>query len=299
MTIIVAAITLFCLSGDIQIIFTHLYYIPIILASYWFERKGVLFTLFLSLFYLEAVYSFNPADMQGLYSAIIRVIVFIGISLVIAFLSATIKKKQENVSRSERLFHAVWESIHAGIVLVDAKTHCIISANPEFTRMTGFSESDLDGQVCHEYICPMGVGECPVSDKGLKVEHVEGVLLSKDKKEIPVFKTIAEMKIGDEDYYIESCIDITALKDAENILLAYLREATLRIRNPLELVRENLIELQKEQEDRETNPAYITTAIAVQQKNIEGILGNLREIERAVAENRTEIPDALREYLKR
>lgn len=107
------------------------------------------------------------------------------------------------------------------------------------------------------------------------------------------------MKIGDEDYYIESCIDITALKDAENILLAYLREATLRIRNPLELVRENLIELQKEQEDRETNPAYITTAIAVQQKNIEGILGNLREIERAVAENRTEIPDALREYLKR
>jgi hypothetical protein len=32
---------------------------------------------------------------------------------------------------------------------------------------------------------------------------------------------------------------------------------------------------------------------------MDGILNNLQELERAVAEKRTEIPDALREYLKR
>ncbi|MDO8872939.1 MAG: hypothetical protein Q7V05_09460 [Methanoregula sp.] len=64
-------------------------------------------------------------------------------------------------------------------------------------------------------------------------------------------------------------------------------------------MRDNLKELQDELNGRDTNPAYIATALAIQEKNIDGILNNLQTLERAVAEKRTEIPDALREYLKR
>ncbi len=299
LTLFVAVLTVFSLANNVQIVFTHMYYVPILIAAYWFDRKGVLFTILLSAFYLGAVYTFSSHDMQLVSAAAARVIVFIGISLVIALLSITIKKQQDEISQSEERFRGVWESIQAGIILVDAKTHMILAANPQAQRMTGFSETEIVGHLCHKFICPAEEGKCPICDLGLKVDRAERVLLSRDGTKVPVLKTVTEMHVGAEKYYIENFIDITPLKEAENTLLAYLRESTLRIRNPIELVRDNLQELQDELKGRDTNPAYIATTLAIQEKNMDGILNNLRELERAVAEKRTEIPDALREYLKR
>jgi PAS domain S-box-containing protein len=299
LTLFVTILTVFSLANNIQIVFTHLYYVPIILAAYWFDRKGVIYAAVLSVFYLGAVYTFSSHDMQLLSAAVARVVVFIGISLVIAILSVTIKRQQEVISQSEERFRGIWKSIQAGIILVDAKTHTIKAANPQAQKMTGFSEAEMAGHLCHKFICPAEEGKCPISDLGLKVDRAERVLLSRDGTKVPVLKTVTEMQVGEEKYYIENFIDITPLKDAENTLLAYLRESTLRIRNPIELVRDNLQELQDELKGRDTNPAYLATALAIQEKNMDGILNNLQALERAVAEKRTEIPDALREYLKR
>lgn len=299
LTIIVMGISILCLKNGIQVVFTHLYYIPIILAAYWFERKGVLVAVLLSIFYVGMVYVFCCTDMQTVGIAVTRAIVFIGISIVSAVLSNTIHCQQNLIMHSEARFRGIWDRIQAGIILVDAKTHTIIAANPEAEKMTGFSEAEMVGHICHKNICPAEEGKCPIRDLGQTIDHAEGVLLSRDGTEVPVLKTVTEMQVDGDNYYIESFIDISDLKDAENTLLAYLREATLRIRNPLELVRDNLRELKDDLEGRETNPAYVGTTLAVQEKNIEGILDNLQEIERAVAEKRTEIPAALREYLKR
>jgi PAS domain S-box-containing protein len=299
LTVFIAILTVFSLANNVQIVFTHLYYVPIILAAYWFGRKGVLYAALLSVFYLGAVYSYSSHDMQILSAAVARVIVFIGISLVIALLSNIIQRQQDEISKSEERFRGMWESIQAGIILVDAKNHTIIAANPQAQKMTGFSESEMAGHLCHKFICPAELGKCPIGDLGLKVDRAERVLLSRDGTKVPVLKTVTEMQVGLEKYYIENFIDITPLKDAENALLAYFREATLRIRNPIELVRDNLQELQDALKGRDTNPAYIATALAIQEKNMDGILNNLQGLERAVAEKRTEIPDALREYLKR
>jgi PAS domain S-box-containing protein len=298
-TLFIAVLTVFSLANNIQIVFTHLYYVPIIIAAYWFGRNGVLYAVLMSAFYLSAVMIIGPYDVQVILAAVMRAVVFIGISLVIAILAITIQKQQEKISQSEERFHGIWESIQAGIILVDAKTHTIKSANPEAQRMTGFSEAEMTGRLCHKFICPADEGKCPIGDLGLKVDRAERLLLSRDGTKVPVLKTVTAMQVGAEKYYIENFIDITPLKDAENTLLAYLRESTLRIRNPIELVRDNLQELQDELKGRDTNPAYIVTALAIQEKNMDGILNNLQELERAVAEKRTEIPDALREYLKR
>jgi PAS domain S-box-containing protein len=178
-------------------------------------------------------------------------------------------------------------------------THTIIAANPEAQRMTGFSEAEMTGHLCHKFICPAEEGKCPIGDLGLKVDRAERVLMSRDGSKVPVLKTVTEMQVGREKYYIENFIDMTQLKDAENTLLAYFRESTLRIRNPIELVRDNLQELKDELKGRDANPAYLATSLAIQEKNMDDILNNLQGLEQAVAEKRTEIPDALREYLKR
>jgi PAS domain S-box-containing protein len=299
LTLFIAILTVFSLENNIQVVFTHMYYIPIIVAAYWFDRKGVLYAILLSGFYLGAVYTFGSHDTAVILAAMGRIVAFIGISLVIAIFSITIHRQQERISQSEERFRGIWESIQAGIILVDAKTHTIIAANPQAQEMTGFSDTEMTGHLCHKFICPAEQGKCPIEDLGLKVDRAERFLLSRDGNKVPVLKTVTKMQIGIEKYYIENFIDITPLKDAENTLLAYLREATLRVRNPVELVRDNLHELQDALKGRDTNPGYISTALAIQVKNIDDILNNLQEIERAVAEKRTEIPDALREYLKR
>jgi PAS domain S-box-containing protein len=299
LTLFIAVLTVFSLVNNIQIVFTHMYYIPIIVAAYWFNRKGVLYAVLLSGFYLGAVYTFGSHDTQVILAAMGRIVAFIGISLVIAILSITIHQQRERISQSEERFRGIWESIQAGIILVDAKTHTIIAANPQAQKMTGFSDAEMNGHLCHKFICPAEQGKCPIGDLGFTVDRAERFLLSRDGNKVPVLKTVTELQIGTEKYYIENFIDITPLKDAENTLLAYLREATLRVRNPVELVRDNLKELQDALKGRDTNPGYIITALAIQVKNIDDILNNLQEIERAVAEKRTEIPDALREYLKR
>lgn len=298
LTAFIFIISIASLSAGIQTVFTHLYYIPIILAAYWFERKGILLALFLSIFYVGAVYIFDYPDVGMVYIAIGRSVLFIGISAVAAILSGIIHRQHDRIAESESRFHGIWNSIQAGIILVDPKTHTIIAANPEAQKMTGFSEEEMTGHICHNYICPAEKGKCPISDLGMEVDHSERILLSRDGTGIPVLKTVTEVREGG-GYYIESFIDITDLKDAETTLLAYLREATLRIRNPVELVRDNLGELNEVLEGQDKNPEYVKTSLAIQQKNMEDILENLREIERAVAEKRTEIPEALREYLRR
>ena len=165
--------------------------------------------------------------------------------------------------------------------------------------MTGHSEAGMTGHLSNEFICSKDQGKYPINDLAQAVDREEQFLLSRDGNKVPVLMTVTEMEVGPEKYYIENFIDITRLKDTENTLLAYLREATLRVRNPVELIRDNLIELQDSLKGRDSNPAYIATTLAIQEKNIDNILNNLQEIERAVAEKRTEIPDALREYLKR
>jgi len=210
------------------------------------------------------------------------------------------RKHAENaLKESNERFRGIWESIQAGIIRVDVKTHMIIAANPQAQRMTGFSETEMAGQLCHKFICPAEEGKCPIGDLGLKIDRAERVLLSRDGTKVPILKTVTEMQVGLEKYYIENFIDITPLKDAENTLLAYFRESTLRIRNPIELVRDNLKEIQDALKGRDTNPVYIGTSLAIQEKNMDDVLNNLQALERAVAEKRTEIPDALREYLKR
>lgn len=299
LTLIIAVLTVFCLSSDNQVVFTHLYYIPIIIAAYWYGKRGVLYAAGLAVFYLWAVFTFSTVDTQVILAAMSRALFFIGIGLVIAILSLAIRSQQESVSVSEERFRGIWENIQAAIILVDAETHTIIAANPEASKMTGFSEAEMTGHICHKFVCPAEQGKCPISDLGMKVDQAERILLARDGKSVPVLKTVTDMTIGGKRCFIESFIDITPMKEAENTLLAFIREATLRTRNPLELVQDNLQELQDDLKGRDTTPAYIGTALAIQEKNLGAIVTNLRDLERAIVDKRTEIPDALREYLRR
>jgi hypothetical protein len=165
-------------------------------------------------------------------------------------------------------------------------------------NMTGFSREEMIGQVCHRFICPAEEGKCPIDDLGQKLEHAERALLDREGNTVPILKTVTPMEIDGTEYLLENFVSLVAVKDAENALIAYIREAALRIKNPLELVKQNISDIQNQVSEGATGNVHIIMELAVQEKHIEEILATIRDLNAAVSEKRTEIPDAMREFLK-
>lgn len=208
LSVVVILLTVYCLQNGIQTVFTHIYYVPIILAAFWFQKRGVLYSAVISVFYFTCVVLLTGYNPLYIVAATARVIVFIIIAAVTAILSMRISFQQAEIRESEKKFHTVWEHIQAGIVLVDANTHEIIAANPEAERLTGYSENEMIGQTCHTFICPVGKGKCPISDLGQTVDRSERVVLNRTGSAVPVLKTVTVTIMGGRNVLIENFVAI-------------------------------------------------------------------------------------------
>ena len=78
-----------------NIIFTHLFYIPIVLAGIWWQRKGIWIALVLGLYLMVSHFLF----MKGMPISddLVRAVMFVVIGSVVAFLS-------EGLNRAEEIF---------------------------------------------------------------------------------------------------------------------------------------------------------------------------------------------------
>jgi len=129
------------------------------------------------------------------------------------------KHAEEAVRENEQWISAIFNNLQNAILVIDADTHVIVDANPVAEAMIGLPESEIKGNICHRFICPAEKGRCPVTDLGLKVDCSEGVLLNRRKEAIPILKSVTEVIIKEKHYLIESLIDITERKRAEEELL--------------------------------------------------------------------------------
>ena len=100
-------------------------------------------------------------------------------------------------------------------MVIDAETHIIIDANPAAIRMIGVPEEQVIGHVCHDYICPAEKGKCPITDLGQKVDNSERILLTANREEVPILKTVTTMFLGGKECLLDSFIDIKEKKKLE------------------------------------------------------------------------------------
>lgn len=215
LSIIVSLVTVYCLVHGIQNVFPHLYYVPIILAAYWFQRNGVLYAAGMGLLYMSYVILITGYNPNFVISAAVRLAVFVIIAAIVAILSMRISTEKREVEKSEKKFHDIWEHILAGIILIDAETHEIIAANPEAERLTGFTETEMIGHTCYKNICPAEKGQCPISDLKMSIYRSERILLTKSGESVPVLKTVQETTLDDRRIYIENYVRLPISGTAE------------------------------------------------------------------------------------
>jgi PAS domain S-box-containing protein len=106
------------------------------------------------------------------------------------------------------------------MLVVDAETLSIIEANPAACKMIGASRDDIVGRVCHSFVCPNQLGDCPITDQDQIVDNADQVLIAADGKQIPILMTVQPVILRDRLCLLESFVDITERKRSEDQMKA-------------------------------------------------------------------------------
>jgi PAS domain S-box-containing protein len=125
------------------------------------------------------------------------------------------RKSEEARRESEERLKAILNTIHAGVVLIDAQNHRILYVNPIAAELIGAPPEKIVGHVCHKFICPAEEGKCPITDLGQTVDKSERVLINAARESIPILKTVTPMILAGRTYLIDSFIDLTERKHLE------------------------------------------------------------------------------------
>jgi PAS domain S-box-containing protein len=122
---------------------------------------------------------------------------------------------EEALTESQEYLQSLLWSVQVGIVVIDAKTHTIVDANPAALAMIGATKDQLVDRTCHKLICPAKPGECPVTDQGLVLDNSERSLLTRDGRSISIIKYVVPVMLQGRSCLLETFIDNTARRQIE------------------------------------------------------------------------------------
>ena len=133
------------------------------------------------------------------------------------------RRKAENALAENRDYlNQIFSSVKAGILVIDADTHRILDVNPTAAELMHDSRENIIGKECHRYVCPAERGKCPATDLGHPVDNSERVLITSDKKQVPIIKYVTSVMLSGKPALLETFIDNSERKQSEEALhLAY------------------------------------------------------------------------------
>ncbi|MCD4704332.1 MAG: response regulator [Methanosarcinaceae archaeon] len=176
-------------------------------------------------------------------------------------LGGAIQRKQVEMQlrENEKKLTTILTSIQTGVLIIDAQTHTIIDANPAAVSMIGASNNEIIGSICHKYICPAEERQCPITDLGQDVDGSERVLLTSNGERVPIIKTVSTVDLDGRRCLIESILDITEHKKAENVrrMDTLLREIHHRVKNNLQVISSLLYLQSKNFDDKEISSSFL------------------------------------------
>ena len=118
----------------------------------------------------------------------------------------------------------IFESVPAGILIVDATTRVILDANPAALSMTGAPLEDVCGQSCRRFLSAADGGGKPVANPGRTADPSERVLVTADGRRIPVIGSAMQVVLDGTPSILVTFVDISDRKKAEEDLVAAIRK---------------------------------------------------------------------------
>ena len=125
------------------------------------------------------------------------------------------KQAEEALQESLDTIRGLLDSVDAGVVVVDPVSHVIEQANSHAANLFGAGQHEIKGHVCHKFLCPNEIGSCPITDLGQDLENRECTLLRADGSSFYILKSVKKIRIGGEEKLLETFVDISKRKEAE------------------------------------------------------------------------------------
>ncbi len=135
-------------------IFTHFFYIPIILAALWWKRKGLVVAIFLSVFLLLSNFFFREHLSTDDFP---RAVMFFIVGFIVAKLSETISMERE-LRESNEFLSSLIESSYDGIIAADMKGNIIIF-NKGAEKLLGYKAEETIGKINAVDLYPPGTAK--------------------------------------------------------------------------------------------------------------------------------------------
>ena len=132
-------------------------------------------------------------------------------------------KKLETVLKR---LETILETIQSGIIIIDAKTATIESINPTAQLLYGYSETEVVGKKCHDYLCDINPEDCSILKKDVDVDIVAQTEIKTTDFNTPIILKAKKVSFDDHMHIIVSMMDISPLVETEK----QLREANERVR---------------------------------------------------------------------
>jgi len=131
----------YSLQRGLNLVTPHLFYIPLVIAAYWFPRRGVLITVGIAMGYLAMAYIAGYPNLEVITQATAQFYVFVAIGVIVASLSNTLKEQEDR-------YHGIFDYSEAGVFLaMNLRSGFVIEeANERGADLLGYRARELAGR---------------------------------------------------------------------------------------------------------------------------------------------------------
>lgn len=207
-------VSVILMSQGFGVILPHLYYIPIVIATFLYGRKGFVFSVLLTAIYLVlTIFFFHAADVTEVFAAVMRSAIMIAVAFTIAWLSERSTEMQSALERTQFAVDASPDEVY----FIRPDGH-FAYANTIACKRLGLDGNTLETVKIFDInpdVTPERWKELWDETKEKKHLTVETFHRRADATRYPVEVSRHYLRIGDEEFCCDFARDSTVRKEAE------------------------------------------------------------------------------------
>jgi PAS domain S-box-containing protein len=200
---------------------------------------------------------------------------------------------------------SVIENAYILITVLDKKGKILVW-NKAAEAITGYAKNEVIGKSdIWKYLYPDADYRKTITQRIAKIlkeerifENFETTIVNKEGSRRILAWNTREISGSTETREIAIARDITEQRQAEEALLAYITEMAMRLKHPVEIIRDNIQEIVVLFSNGKLTKEEIITLLEGQVRNATQVAINVQEFQKAVAEKNKEIPEAYRKFLE-